>query len=84
MNRPDVSAVLGSSVIGALVGTVVVFLNRPQMPPIVKGPGGVELTHPVYVGKVSLWVYAAVAVGCALAAACLALIALRMAKQARH
>lgn len=83
-HRRDVSAVLGSGVVGALVGVVIVYVNRPQGPPNVRGPGGMELMHPVYVGKIPLWFYAAVAIGCALVAACLSVIALRLAKHLRH
>lgn len=70
--------------VGARVGVVIVYVNRPQAPPNVRGPDGMELMHPVYVGKIPLWFYAVVAIGCALAAACLAVIALRLGKRLRH
>ena len=78
------SAVLGSSLAGALVGAVIVFMNRPQKPPNVWGPDGMELIHPMYVGRVPLWFYATVALVCALAAACVAIIVLRIPKPPRH
>jgi hypothetical protein len=53
--------VMGSSVLGALFAAFIDFMNRPQGPPNACGPGSVGLCHPIYVGKVPPWFYAAAA-----------------------
>lgn len=75
-HRHTLPMVMGSSVLGALFTAFIVFMNRPQGPPNACGPGSVGLCHPIYVGKVPPWFYAAATLGGALIAAGVAIVVL--------